>query len=143
MPVLAQGLVLVLAAVCSPSACKVSLRGWKFAFLVNHPQFSDLSTINEPQERESNLRNLNEKFGGPEQLCRMLKVDPAQGLSHDLDEPRKQQFGQNVYDEPPFRGFWLLFLDSFKDYVLLILIAAAVVATGSTSLNQCYFCSGC
>jgi magnesium-transporting ATPase (P-type) len=33
-----------------------------------------------------------------------------------------------VFPEPPFSGFWALFFESFKDVILLILIAAAIVS---------------
>ncbi len=37
-------------------------------------------------------------------------------------------YGKNVFPEPPFTGFWALFFDSFKDIILMILVAAAIVS---------------
>jgi magnesium-transporting ATPase (P-type) len=42
------------------------------------------------------------------------------GLAH--------RYGPNIFPEPPFNGFWALFVESFQDPILLILIAAAVVS---------------
>ena len=38
------------------------------------------------------------------------------------------RYGKNVFPEPPFAGFWALFLDSFKDPIMLVLIAAVIVS---------------
>jgi calcium-translocating P-type ATPase len=38
------------------------------------------------------------------------------------------RYGPNVFPEPPFSGFWVLFFESFKDPILCILIAAACVS---------------
>lgn len=40
----------------------------------------------------------------------------------------RARYGPNVFPEPPFAGFWALFFESFKDPILMILIAAAVVS---------------
>ena len=37
-------------------------------------------------------------------------------------------YGPNVFPEPPFSGFWALFIEAFQDPILMILIAAAVVS---------------
>jgi Ca2+-transporting ATPase len=55
-------------------------------------------------------------------------VNRAEGLSPSDAADRLAAWGPNRLDEPPPRSPWLLFLDQFRNLLVLILIGAAVVA---------------
>jgi Ca2+-transporting ATPase len=57
-----------------------------------------------------------------------LGVDPAVGLDSSEVAHRRERFGPNVLDEPPKRPAWLKLLDQFRNFLIIILILAAVVA---------------
>jgi len=57
-----------------------------------------------------------------------LGVDPACGLSSAEASARHAKYGSNQLKEIPPRSPWLLFLDQFKGFLILILIGAAVLA---------------
>jgi Ca2+-transporting ATPase len=52
----------------------------------------------------------------------------ADGLSISDAQKRLTEFGFNELEEKKKTPFWLLFLDQFKDFMILVLLAAAVVA---------------
>jgi Ca2+-transporting ATPase len=56
-----------------------------------------------------------------------LSVDPELGLSTAEVEARRVTFGRNELQEPPKRPGWKVFLDQFRDFLIMILIGAAVV----------------
>ncbi|MDP3842797.1 MAG: calcium-translocating P-type ATPase, PMCA-type [Oxalobacteraceae bacterium] len=57
-----------------------------------------------------------------------LKVHPATGLSHQEAAHRLARHGPNAIREKPPRPLWRMFLDQFSDFMIVILIAAAVVS---------------
>ena len=57
-----------------------------------------------------------------------LGVDPAVGLDREEVERRRAEHGPNVLQERQKRAPWLAFLDQFKNFLILILLAAAVVS---------------
>ena len=57
-----------------------------------------------------------------------LKTDLTRGLKEAEAGTRRKQFGPNELREAPRQPFWRRFLDQFKDLVVWILIAAAVIA---------------
>ncbi len=59
---------------------------------------------------------------------RRLGVDPKSGLSSAEASARQAQFGPNRLEEIPPRSPWLLLLDQFKGFLILVLIGAAVLA---------------
>ena len=62
-------------------------------------------------------------------LVREHGVDPATGLSEQQVSQRMQQYGAN---ELPMsssrRSLWSLMIDQFSDFMILVLIAAAVIS---------------
>ncbi len=56
------------------------------------------------------------------------QVDIAQGLSSQEAQRRRAQYGDNVLKQGKKRTFWHMFLDQFKDFMVLVLIAAGVVS---------------
>jgi Ca2+-transporting ATPase len=57
-----------------------------------------------------------------------LESDLDLGLAEDEVRKRRAQFGPNELQEAPRRGFWRMVLDQFNQFLVLILIAAAVVS---------------
>ncbi|SJX62454.1 endoplasmic reticulum calcium transporter [Sporisorium reilianum f. sp. reilianum] len=57
-----------------------------------------------------------------------LRVDPSKGLSDDEVEQRRAQYGSNTLPEQPPTPLWQLILDQFKDQLVLILLASAVIS---------------
>jgi Ca2+-transporting ATPase len=61
-------------------------------------------------------------------LARRHGVDPAHGLHQDEVSRRAQQHGPNEIQGQPGRSLWGQFLDQFKDFMVLVLIGAAVIS---------------
>jgi len=57
-----------------------------------------------------------------------LGSDIEQGLSDDELRKRQARFGPNELQEQPRRSFWRMLLDQFNQFLVLILIVAAVVS---------------
>ena len=57
-----------------------------------------------------------------------LKVDPSKGLSPDEVERRQEEYGPNSLPEQPPTPLWQLILEQFKDQLVLILLASAVIS---------------
>ena len=64
----------------------------------------------------------------PEQVAARLGVDLATGLSGREADERATAFGPNRLAEPARRPEWLKFLDQFRNWLIGILLIAAVVA---------------
>jgi P-type Ca2+ transporter type 2C len=57
-----------------------------------------------------------------------LKSDRTQGLDHNQVLDRRQQHGTNELQEAAGRSTWEILIDQFKDIMLLMLIAVAIVS---------------
>ena len=57
-----------------------------------------------------------------------LQSDAASGLSADEAARRLQQHGANELATQTLRPWWALLLDQFKDFMILVLLAAAIVS---------------
>jgi len=57
-----------------------------------------------------------------------LETDLEQGLTADQVDRRRTQFGPNELQEAPRRTFWQMLLEQFNQFLVLILIAAAIVS---------------
>jgi Ca2+-transporting ATPase len=57
-----------------------------------------------------------------------LGTDAVEGLSRDEAAARLSSIGPNRLAEPPTRAAWLVFLDQFRNALIVVLIAAAVLA---------------
>jgi len=90
---------------------------------------SELSTFNEDQELKENLASLT-ALGGVNVLEKGLKTDFKKGLSgstSDMDE-RFKLYGRNEFPDPECKSWIDLFLESFEDATLIVLIIAAVIS---------------
>jgi len=64
----------------------------------------------------------------PAAVTTALEVDPAQGLTGAEAQARLAQYGPNRLVEKPPRPAWLKFLDQFKNFLVIVLIGAAILA---------------
>ena len=63
-----------------------------------------------------------------EAACATLQVDSAHGLAADAASQRLTQYGENRLVEAKPRPLWLKFLDQFKNFLVIVLLFAAVLA---------------
>jgi Ca2+-transporting ATPase len=64
----------------------------------------------------------------PEEAIATLESDVQYGLSPQDAEQRLQAYGANELQEKPPRTFWQMLLEQFNQFLVLILIAAAVLS---------------
>ena len=60
----------------------------------------------------------------PEELCQELGTCP-EGLSSETAAKHLEQYGKNAIAEAKKKPTWLIFLEQFKDFLVIILIIAA------------------
>ena len=63
-----------------------------------------------------------------EQTVELLNTDRRNGLSPEEVQQRLAQYGPNELIEQPRPGFWKMLLDQFNNFVVIILIVAAVIS---------------
>ncbi|CAM9325456.1 unnamed protein product, partial [Hapterophycus canaliculatus] len=88
----------------------------------------EILQMNQDGLSETNIEEL-EKAGGTHKLAARLRTDVTQGLpdGDDLEE-RATEFGRNWMPVPDPKTWIQLFIDSFDDTTLIILIVSAVVS---------------
>ena len=67
-----------------------------------------------------------------------LEMDLQKGLTAVQVNERRERFGTNELREAPGRSFWRMLLDQFNQFLVLILIVAAIISAiiGWTGFNQ-------
>lgn len=88
---------------------------------------AELNKINEPQSREKNLEQL-QSLGGVTGVAELLKTDISKGITQQEASQRRKVFGCNSLPSNPRKTWFQLFIGSFDDETLQILIAAALVS---------------
>ena len=78
--------------------------------------------MNETEQTGNNWYQLKS-----EQISEKLQ-SPEKGLSNAEVETRRAEYGLNELIEKRRKSVWMMFLDQFKDFMILILIGAAVIA---------------
>jgi Ca2+-transporting ATPase len=63
-----------------------------------------------------------------DEAARVLGTDPAQGLAPEAAAQRLARYGRNELRESRRRPPWRILLDQFADFMIVVLIAAAVVS---------------
>ena len=63
-----------------------------------------------------------------ERTLELLDSDPRSGLTSQEVEQRQQQYGPNEIEEAAGRSSWEILLDQFKNIMLLMLIAVAIIS---------------
>ena len=85
-----------------------------------------LKSINQPQ---SNLTNLQSKtIGKTSGLLKLLASDVDDGIASTSVDERRRVYGTNYTPSAPRKSFFQLFVDTFDDATVQILMAAAVVS---------------
>lgn len=94
----------------------------------NSASIKDLvKRINEPQSLSSNLKHLNDA-GGVKALLKLVSTHSDHGISDSSVETRRELYGSNKLPSSPRQTFWQLFVDTFDDVTLQILLVAAIVS---------------
>ena len=88
-----------------------------------------LNSLNVDQDMDGNKSRL-ESLGGIDGLISLLDSSQSIGLSTEKVANMKLLFGTNVFPETPMESFLSIFIGSFNDFTLLVLIAAALVSIG-------------
>lgn len=78
--------------------------------------------MNETEQTGNNWYQLKS-----EEISEKLQ-SPERGLSNAEVETRRAEYGLNELIEKRRKSVWMMFLDQFKDFMILILIGAAVIA---------------
>ncbi|KAG6703122.1 hypothetical protein I3842_07G068200 [Carya illinoinensis] len=79
--------------------------------------------------RDKNFVSLSQ-FGGVNEIALILRTDLKDGVNGSeagLNQ-RKNVFGVNKFQKPPAKGFFSILLEAFKDKIILILVACAVLS---------------
>jgi P-type Ca2+ transporter type 2C len=63
-----------------------------------------------------------------EELTKALEADPAKGLSSDEVKQRLEKYGPNQLLEKKGRSPLSIFIDQFKDFIIWVLIVAAIIS---------------
>ena len=91
----------------------------------------ELASMNQDQMTEANKLALM-KINGVQGLAKLLQVSLTTGLMNDeinnQFQARRKMYGTNIYPEPPIQTWCQLFINSFNDPTLLILLFAAAVS---------------
>jgi len=88
-----------------------------------------LKSINQPQSLQSNLANLQSKtIGGAVGLLSLLATHADHGVSSSSVDQRRRVYGTNYTPSAPRKSLFQLFVDTFDDATVQILMAAAVVS---------------
>ena len=61
-----------------------------------------------------------------DETAQELKVDPGKDLSKAEAADRLQQYGPNTLTEKKAEPYWRAFIRQYKDYMRIVLLAAAV-----------------
>jgi Ca2+-transporting ATPase len=75
----------------------------------------------------------------PEEAARQLDSDPKAGLSKAEAQARLAKYGKNEITEPPSASPLLIFLQQFKDTMIIVLLAAAAISGIIGELNDTLF----
>lgn len=63
-----------------------------------------------------------------EEVVKELNTDMDQGISKEEVSRRLKEYGENRLEEKESRGIFQMFLDQFRDFLVLILIGASIVS---------------
>lgn len=86
-----------------------------------------LQSLNHAQASSGNREALR-SLGGAPGVAKLLETDAERGIELGTIQTRQDVFGENAVPSIPRKTFWELFLATFEDATLQILIVAAVVS---------------
>lgn len=81
-----------------------------------------------PPSSQSVPPHLSWHLLSPSDVATHLSVDPDAGLTTEEAARRIIQYGLNDIRERPPRQLWRMFLDQFTDFMILVLIGAAIIS---------------
>lgn len=110
-----------------PVILAVLLSVWK-AWLMLQTQEQKDRTINPVTMDAPEVTLLWHQLSADEALLK-LNSDLTRGLTSSDVQDRQHQYGLNQLDAKPAQSIWSLFYDQFKSLLILVLIAAAVLAS--------------
>lgn len=92
-------------------------------------ELSDLNSFNQDQETSANEAKLN-MLGGYKSLEKTLNTSFVNGLTGDemVYQDRRKKYGANTFPAPESQSWLEMFVESFADTTLIVLIVAAVVS---------------
>jgi Ca2+-transporting ATPase len=85
-------------------------------------------SINKPTSPTENQAQISWHALTPEQIIRQLATPPETGLTSEEAARRSEEYGPNQLAEIPGVTFWQMLLDQFNNFVVIMLIVAAVVS---------------
>lgn len=94
----------------------------KEELLDNHSNAQTISSSKELTKKDSLYIN------SPEDILESLNTDAKQGLSTNEAQERLVKYGSNKLEEDKSTPMWKRFLAQFKDFLIIILIVAAIVS---------------
>ncbi|MCK8817477.1 cation-translocating P-type ATPase [Natroniella sulfidigena] len=63
-----------------------------------------------------------------QQIIKTLNSDPEQGLKPEQAQQIIENLGPNQFNQQKKKGFWRLFLDQFKDFIIKLLLGASLTS---------------
>ncbi len=84
--------------------------------------------IDKPTSPTENQPQISWHALTPEQIIRQLATPPETGLTSEEAARRLEAYGPNQLTEAPGVTFWQMLLDQFNNFVVIMLIVAAVVS---------------
>jgi P-type Ca2+ transporter type 2C len=96
---------------------------------IEHTETADiLREINQAQALGQNLKKLRSIGGGIKLAEDYLHTNISDGIDVRSVEARRQLYGENSLPSAPRKSFWTLFMETFEDATLRILMTAAAVS---------------
>ena len=86
---------------------------------------------------DEDIMEIKHKYEGVDGLCEKLKTSIKGGIDVITLQDREDDFGSNRKDPPKISGFWYLFFSAMNDFMLKILIVAAVISI-TIFWKRCY-----
>eukprot|EP00607_Mallomonas_marina_P009535 CAMPEP_0182418478 /NCGR_PEP_ID=MMETSP1167-20130531/2892_1 /TAXON_ID=2988 /ORGANISM="Mallomonas Sp, Strain CCMP3275" /LENGTH=1094 /DNA_ID=CAMNT_0024592699 /DNA_START=178 /DNA_END=3462 /DNA_ORIENTATION=+ len=86
-----------------------------------------LDSLNVEQQRKENKDRLT-ALGGTSALAASLGLNIETGLTEQQAIELREKFGTNAFPETPMESFLSIFIGSFNDFTLMILIFASIVS---------------
>lgn len=86
-----------------------------------------LSSLNVPQEKEGNIKRLQE-IGGVNYLLEVLDLDVQEGLNDNQVAQYREFYGNNHLPDSPYPNFLSILLNILSDTMILVLIGAATIS---------------
>lgn len=93
-----------------------------------HTTLELLRNINQAQAHDENCTQLRNVGGGIELATKILHTNIKDGIDIGTIQTRRELFGSNSFPTSPRKTFWALFMETFEDATLRILLTAAAVS---------------